>query len=51
MCGLDDNQVSKSEKAYLITISNTNDFSSGETQAVFSEEVIGGGHSNLEDWN
>jgi len=51
MCGLDENQVSKSEKAYEIAISNSNEFASEETQALFSEEVVGGGHTNLEDWN
>lgn len=46
MCGLDENQISKSEKAYLIKIEGGN-FSSGETGAVFSEEVTDGGHSDL----
>ncbi len=46
MCGLDENQVSKSEKAYIIRIEAGN-FTSGETQAVFSEEVTDGGHSDL----
>ena len=46
MCGLDENQISKSEKAYIITIEGGN-FSSGETGAVFSEEVTDGGHSDL----
>ncbi len=49
MCGLDQNQVSKSEKAYVITISKSNVFTSEETGAVFSEEVVGGGHSDLPD--
>lgn len=46
MCGLDENQISKSEKAYIITIEGGS-FSSDETGAVFSEEVTDGGHSDL----
>ena len=46
MCGLDQNQISKSEKAYIIRIEGGN-FSAGETQAVFSEEVTDGGHSDI----
>ena len=44
MCGLDQNQVSKSPKAYIIKI-KSGTFSAGETQAVFSEEVTDDGHS------
>lgn len=44
MCGFDDNQISKSTKAYIIKI-ESGTFNAGETQAVFSEEVTDGGYS------
>jgi prepilin-type N-terminal cleavage/methylation domain-containing protein len=44
-CGIDGSRLSKSEKAYIITISGGT-FTSEETEAVFSEEVVGGGHSD-----
>ncbi len=44
-CGIDTEKSSLSTKAYIITISGGN-FTSEETQAVFSEEVTDGGHSD-----
>lgn len=44
MCGFDANQVSKSQKAYIITI-KSGGFQSEESGAVFSEQVTDGGYS------
>lgn len=43
MCGIDNKRSARSDDAYVITIARGNQFSSEQTAATFSDEVIEGG--------